>query len=58
MARTKKTDPMLQRVIYAHMAGYSSAEIAKALNLPLLKVDAWIAEAYDNCSKVKEWFVT
>lgn len=58
MARTKKTDPMLQRVIYAHIAGYSSAEIAKALNLPLLKVDAWIAEAHKAHSKVKGWITT
>lgn len=58
MARTKKTDPMLQRVIYAHMAGYSSAEIARALNLPLLKVDAWIAEAHETHSNLKEWITT
>ena len=42
MARKNKIDPMIQRVIYAHMAGYSSAEIAKSLNLPLLKVSSWI----------------
>lgn len=58
MARNNKIDPMLQRVIYAHMAGYSSAEIAKALDLPLLKVDAWIAEAHKAHSKVKGWSTT
>lgn len=43
-------DTTLQQIIYAHMAGYSSAEIAKALKLPLMDVSSSI-ERYHNKSE-------